>query len=496
MTARGPEGAAGLLGALLLSVVRAADEALVSRALRWARDLARLGVVGNLPVVHDLGLILAVPDDRFVLGARRALSPWLESDQELASAHARYLEALSGLAEDETILRIRALRVADDVVVALLARLLGRPADQAEGIAPLDGVETIAPLDAVDLERRLPDLFSSSRTSAERKDDAQALSAFADDAPRIAVVLDTLDVETLELLGTYAGDPSQKGAAASGFGQIDLLAALGSVQATDVVRFSLELLPSVLETTRKPSPSSTTAGGYQGLTRRGPLDSLVLTELAWPDDELLRRIVDDEVLYHARERADEPAPRLHLVLVDASASMRGDRTTFARGVAIALAKRLELEGEEARIRFFDGRLHEPVARGGGPPRARGRDALACLPHVLAFRGERGRSPERVLRQLATEIELLRTRERRTPVVHLITHGAFYAPRAVVAEVAAEATIHAILIVPREAAASPIDLDWLDLVAGHRVVDQGVISRREARIESGRAIVMGEGTEGR
>ena len=46
-------------------------------------------------------------------------------------------------------------------------------------------------------------------------------------------------------------------------------------------------------------------------------------------------------------------------------------------------------------------------------------------------GKRGRSPERVLRQLIAELDLLRTRDRRSPVVHRITHAAFYAPRSLV-----------------------------------------------------------------
>ncbi|MGZ3456716.1 MAG: hypothetical protein ACXVEF_44330, partial [Polyangiales bacterium] len=281
--------------------------------------------------------------------------------------------------------------------------------------------------------------------------------------------------------------------ALAGIAQVELLSALSSLQANDVVNFSLELLPAVLETTRGKGVGTFATGGYQGLARRGSLDSMVLTELAWDDDELSRRLLDDEVLFHARERSEEEAPRLHLVLVDASASMRGDRTTFARGVAIALAKRLELEGEEARVRFFDGRLYEPFGGVSSGPRGARRGVLAsALPHILAFRGERGRSPERVMRQLVHELEVLRVRDRRSPVVHLITHAAFYAPRALVQEVRARAALFAVFITPHKAEGedAPIELDWLDVLDGYFAVDQATIGKKDDRAARGKEIVRG------
>ena len=52
--------------------------------------------------------------------------------------------------------------------------------------------------------------------------------------------------------------------------------------------------------------------------------------------------------------------RVHQVLVDGSASMRGVREVFARGLALALCKRLALLGEDVSLRFFDSRLYEGV----------------------------------------------------------------------------------------------------------------------------------------
>ncbi len=476
------------LGALLLAAVRPGSDALLRRTIGWARDLDRLGVDVPLPVINDLGLLLAVPVGQITLGARRHLAPLLAARASAATAHNAYVAAIRTLAADPTVEQIRALRPSDDLIVVLLTRLLGGGRD---GHATSRGalLEQVTAQELTDLERRLPALFGS----AQRDADLAGLSRFVEGLLRLRVLLDTIDLDTLKLLSVFgqgAADSAAGASALSSIAQVELLAALSSLQANDVVNFSLELLPSVLETTRRSAPGTYAIGGYQGLTRRGSLDSMVLTELAWDDDELARRLLDDEVLFHARERSEDEAARVHLILVDASASMRGDRTTFARGVAIALAKRLELEGEEARIRFFDARLYEPF--GGATAHARGKRGTlaASLPHILSFRGERGRSPERVLRQLLGELDVLRTRDRRSPVVHLITHAAFYAPRSLVTEVRARAAMFGVFITPRAEAgdARELDLDWLDVLDSYFTVDQATLSKKDDRAARGKEIV--------
>jgi hypothetical protein len=480
------------LGSLLLAAVRPSADPLVRRAIGWARDLDRLGVELPLAMVHDVGLLMATPRAQLVIAPRvlpRETSP---ARPVHAEQHARYVEAIRALADDETLESVRAMRPSDDLVVALLARVLGARSSPFRVQGRSRALEQ-ASLDLIaDPASSLPALYARQPHDGE----IAALGRFADALLRVRVALDTLDLDTVRLLATYgAAAPataSMSGALAlEGLAQVELLAALGSLQANDVVNFSLELLPTVLETTRRAVPGTYASGGYSGLTRRGSLDSLVLTELAWDDAELVRRIVDDEVLFHARERSDEQASRVHLILVDASASMRGDRTTFARGVAIALAKRLEIAGEEARVRFFDRRLYEPF--GGTSRRAEARrGALATmLPHILAFVGERGRSPERVLRALIGELDVLRARDHRQPVVHLVTHAAFYASRSLIAEVKQRASLFGVFITPQpdggERREPPID--FLDLLDGHHTVDQSTLARRESRAKSAIAVVQ-------
>lgn len=478
------------LGALMLAAVRSASDTWLRRALGFVRDLGRLGVSVPPVVLHDVGLVLAAPRDQRVVGARRGAEVALSGRPGASPVHQRYVAAIQALDDDPAVEQIRKLRPSDDLVVVLLVRLLG-----AQGLGA--GVTMADVPEPNEVERALSAAFDRLPLEPE----LAALQRFVERLPRVLVLLDTLDLDTLQLLTIYgkgSADVRGDSGAVASLAQVELLSALSSLQANDVVNFSLELLPSVLETTRRAAPGTYATGGYQGLARRGSLDSLVLTELAWDDEELARRLLDDEVLFHARERSEDKAPRVHLVLVDASASMRGDRTTFARGVAIALAKRLELEGEEVRIRFFDSRLYETTAASRG----RGRQSLAAsLPHVLSFRGERGRSPERVLRQLVSELEVLRSRDKRSPVVHLITSAAFYAPRPLVAEVRARGSLFGVFITPTgrgstegadggKAKEPTLDLDWLDLLDGHYVVDQAILGKKADRSARAKEIVHG------
>jgi hypothetical protein len=459
---------AGPLGSLAFSVVRPRTPTLALRALRWHRDLLRLGVTVPLALAHDLGLLLACPNEQLEVGARA-------NTDELLGARARglpgvaeeYRALIGEIARSEAARRSGALQMPDDVVVVVLARLLGGVAQRCI-VAP--GYVSGVPLDAALVERvddQLPELFRA----APREHDLAALRELVGARLYVLTVVDALDLDTLQLFGMLGGD-----AARGVITQVDLFSALGSPEAHDIVQFSLEILPSVLEAKARPGAATHAAHGYSGLARKGSLDSLVLTELAWDELELMRRIADDEVLYYAREQSHDEATRVHHFLIDASASMRGERATFARGMALAGAKKLLLTGEDVTFRFFDARLYEPhTARAGQLPVA----------YLLSFKGERGRNPARVFAQLDTVLDLGMRRDPRQPLVHLFTHSALYIPREIVARIAEKSKIAAVFILPSGGA---LDLDYLDLLDAHWVVDHKALENRSARAAEARRIL--------
>ncbi len=458
----------GPLGGLLLSHVRAAAPMMVVRALRWYRDLARLGIHLPLFLVHDVGLLYAVPKEQLEMGPRSGADAAIAGAPRAAELLGIYRGMIAEIAESEASARARSLRLADGLIVVVLARVLGGLVVEPLGRPPYGATIPLDPELVRDLDAALPALFAA----APRAFEMSALEAMARGRLAILTLADALHLDTLRLLGMLGPQSSAAGALA----QVDLLAAISSPSANDVVQFSLELLPSILETFRAHAAGTRAVDGYAGVGNKGSIDSMVLTELAWDDGEFERRLVDGEVLYYTREQAPEEARRLHYILIDASASMRGDRQVFARGLALAMAKKLQLAGEEVWMRFFDSRLYEVQRlRPGQIPAA----------YLLGFKGERGRNPARVFSQLATEIALLRARELRDPVLHLVTHAALHVPRALVAEVRRQAHLFGVFILPSGGA---LDLEYLDLLEGHAVVDHDTLQQKTARVAAAAKIV--------
>lgn len=459
----------GPLGGLVLSAVRAGSPMLVVRAVRWWRDLARLGVRLPLFVVHDLGMLYGAPREQIELAPRSGADAVIARVPKLAELVAVYRGVVAEIARSQAAERARSMKLGDDLVVVVLARVLSSVVQRAPRKAPWPETLPLDPELVRDLDGQLPQLFAA----VPRTYEGACLDALSRARLHVLTLADALDLDTLRLLGMLGPESTAAGALA----HVDLLAALSSPAANDIVNFSLELLPSVLETHRAHATGTHAVHGYAGVGRKGSIDSMVLTELAWEEEELARRMVDGELLFYTREQAPDEARRLHYLVIDASASMRGEREVFARGLAIALGKKLQLAGEEVWMRFFDSRLYDVQ-------RVRDRAQLPAA-WLLGFKGERGRNPARVFAQLATEIALLRTRDQRDPVIHLITHAALHVPRPLVLEVKRQAHLFGVFILP---SGGVLDLEWLDLLEGYAVVDHATLQQRTARAAAATKIV--------
>ncbi len=461
----------GPIGALALSFVRPLSSSLTLRALKWHDSLGKLGLTLPFMLVHDVGMLFAAPREQLEVGPRVSLEAIAGRHRDVARLAASYGSIVKEIGESEAARRAAHLKMSDDLIAVVLARVLGTVAARTS-VKP--SYKSLVPVDASlfdNLDPQLPSLFSMLRRDFE----LAALATLEQGRLFVFTMADALDLDTLRLFGML-GDGSSSGAMA----QVDLLAALESPEANDIVNFSLEILPSVLETKTRPAAGTSASHGYSGLGTRGSIDSMVLTELAWDDLELARRIADNEVLYFAREQSRDEQRRIHYLLIDASASMRGDRQTFARGMAIATGKKLLLEGEDVAFRFFDARLYE-ISRtlGGQLPTA----------HLLSFKGERGRNPARVFAELATDLEMAKRRDPRQAIVHLFTHAALYIPREMVQAVRAQAHLAAVFILP---SGGKLDLDYLDMLDAHWVVDHATLAHGAARADAAKSILEDSG----
>jgi hypothetical protein len=440
------------LATLAYSQVRPATAADAVAAVGWWNMLARLGFRLPLVVVHDFGLLLA--------GGRFGTARSVRREGTLGGIGApvigRYQALLARIAESDVVVELGAAPLPDETLAVIVARVVGdlylrwpaRP-------RVIDGTG--------ELPASSPAYEAEPAILARAHDPSWALpfmQRLLEHEQGLLARLEQVETGTLRLLNLFPVDGGTADLA-------DLYHVVAAAGTADVVDFSLQLLPSLLETKRRAASQRFSIDGYASIERRGNPDALLPGELAHEDEVFVLKALSDDLLYYGHERQNETARRLHYLLVDGSASMRGAREVFARGLALALAKKLSLVGGRAAdiwLRFFDSRLH--------PRLDLGRTARRDLPRLLGFRSERGRNYARVFEDLATEVARLARDEGREIALTFITHGACHIPLATVEALAAHARLYGVFVLPSR----PLDLDYLPLLHKSQIVTAASLAR--------------------
>jgi hypothetical protein len=455
------------IGSLALSVVPVDNPMLGLRAAQWRNALVRVGLSVPLWAVHDVGLLACVDPASLPIGPR-AIVQRIQLAGPTGDALRAYAETLIEIGQTEVMEKARQWRLGDDLLSVLLLRVLGPLWERYRGAHLAIGNPAILPLDPEvyrDVDPQLPQLFAGT----DRSDDLGFLQHVARERLRLVTAIEQVDLDTLRLLGMFGAEANAAGA----LQMLDLLNVFESPEANDVVNFSLDLLPSVLETKKASGQQTFSVDGYSGVSRRGTLDSLVLSELAFDPELFDRRFVENEVFYYAREKQHEEDRRLHYICVDASASMRGQRSVFARGLALTLIKKLLLQGEDVYFRFFDSRLYDVHhARHG-----RSDTGGISVPYVLCFKGERGRNYAKVFGMLASELDRLQRRERRQPILYLLTHAQCHVPIDTIERLRTIARLYGVFMLP---SGGDLDLEYLSRLHTVQVVDQASLGQKDVR----------------
>ncbi len=460
------------LGALTLSCAGAGESAVGMRALSWYNSLLALGIDVPLFVVHDLGTALLGERKEFAAPRELPRLPEGFVPADVAANLQGYAELLVEVSQTDIARKLEKARIDDGVLATLLTRALGPAADRWRA----RGIFEPVPVNAESVTRAMLNL-PQAWAAVDRRAELAFVQHLLRHRLHLLLGIEQIDLDTVELLGLMGQEGSMPETEL-----IDLLAVFNSPEANDVVNFSLDILPSVLETRRGGGQQVFAVDGYSGVVSNGSLDSLVMAEMAYDDELFEQRFLDNQMLYYAHEAQDRPPPRSYQILVDASASMRGARAVFARGLAIALAKRLSLLGFESTVRFFDSRLYEPMRLRRGRSGLHGTGSLHVA-GILAFKGERGRNYQRVFTQLASELE--RLRERSSVTVYMITHAECHVPVELVRRVRESAELCGVFMLPSR---GTLDLEYLSNLTLHEVVTDAALRDRSERATRALSIV--------
>ena len=466
------------VGSLALCQVHVQNPMAEVRAAAWCNRMTRLGVHLPLFVIHDLGLLLTSARGvaGLVLGADEAVLRALQLPAADRAILAKYEALLQTVAKTELVEKASSWRLRDELVAVLLTKVLGDVYHRWPEATKALAVEEL-PLDpqtysGADIVQHFRDFDHAAEWSFLKFLVSQQLHVYTS--------LEQIDLDTLRLLGVFAAGSSLATAAMPAVDLVDLLAVFQSAEANDVVSFSLELLPSVLETKRASGVQSFSVDGYASIERHGNPDSLILSEFAYDPELFEQKVIDDELYYYGHEKQREEERRLQYILIDSSPSMRGVRQVFARGLGLTLTKKLGLLGDEVWVRFFDSRLYDIQKVSAGD---------VAAPYVLSFKSERGRNYAKVFRQLATELGRLRREDHRQVVVYIITHGQCHIPVEIVQQLRREAYLYGIFILP----SSDVKLDYLDLLHRREIVSAEALSSRKGRKDRALEIVAEAGT---
>ncbi len=426
------------VGTMALSHVQTDTPMALVRAAAWSNQLSRMGVHLPLFVIHDIGVMLSMSRGAggYTLRPRDAQLQRIGVPPPSRPHLDQYRKLLEDIGGSEVTERLAGLRLRDEMIAVLLQRILGDTFNRWRERTKSAGVEAL-PLD-------LGILGEIDYADHFRDFEPRALWGFVEHlvAQRLHVYtqVELIDLDTVRLLGLFKEDSASGSEALGGaIDLVDLFSALGSPEANDIANFSLDLLPSVLETRRSTGAQTFAVDGYASVERKGNVDSLVLSELAYDREIFEQKVVDNELLYYGRDKQREDERRLQYLLIDCSASMRGQRQVFARGLALALIKKLTLEGDEIWVRFFDSRMHETVKIG--------RSGQVPVPYLLSFRSERGRNYGKVFRQLLVETTRLRREQKRRVVMYVITHGQCHIEPELVTSLKQQAFLYGIVVLP-------------------------------------------------
>lgn len=311
---------------------------------------AAAATLKNLPLclACDLGVILTLPRERLRLTRPEHLPEEIDTSA--------YLNFLGRFVQDPLVQEVSAWNFSDAMTGVILGRLFaGVEFPALYALPAFENAVTFTRQLASELVRANP-AATWQRSNANERPHLHKLFP----PPAMAKVeanWSRFDREELRFLHQYgphfAGEPDPR----------ELLDFFHLLNLAPEVRLTfaqmLQLLPRLQQEMKTGGEQTYALGGYSGLSRKGSLDSLVPTELAYPRGMFAHRLINQEALYYGREAERERRRELAYIITQTGLEMRGDMEIVARAQTLALARALQSRGYEVRHSFAGSLLTEP-----------------------------------------------------------------------------------------------------------------------------------------
>ena len=320
------------------------------QAAAWLRGAAAAGWPLPLGLARDLGLLLTRPAERL----RLAKPDYLPFDEDTGA----YLAFLQRLAAHPLVRQLPHWQppMSEAVLTVILARLV-EGVDLPERYRPPAGPEGVRFIRRLGMELSRADPTRIWRETRPEQRPGWAELLTSERLAGIETRLHALDRDELRFLVRFgpplAGAPDPR----------DLLDLLALTGLPDITRLALtqtlRLLPKVSGEHSVGGIQTYPEGGYEGLARQGSLDSLLPTELAYPAEVFLHRVVNKEALYYGRERPRTRQRELAYLVVQTGAGLGGDGDLLARALLLALGQTMQRRGYRVFYSYAGARLSEP-----------------------------------------------------------------------------------------------------------------------------------------
>ena len=326
--------------------------------------LARLAP-GGLPPLGGVALLLAACRDGWeesgwretVVGYAGVFERWQaglsspKSPPAFRHVFQRIAAHVSAITEGlDAVNRLRPELRQGAAAKAVLAELVFEPAEKA--LPPEQAAAVVRVLsDGVSPESLRPALS-----------DKEPLAVFAEDVDCLRVGLPRVNEQALELRARTGLDqpvqPADLDLAPSERVRRLLAELRKDAELSGLAKLAQDLMAAVHVPRALHAREELPLGGVSDLSNRGPLDRLLLSELAHDDLTLAVRVAVNEALYLRRESPPRSPPSRRAILLDCGIRLWGVPRVFAAAAALALAATADKRSE---LRVF-----RPTPRGVEP----------------------------------------------------------------------------------------------------------------------------------